>query len=81
VTLLLALGPALLAIGIFAATLVRTRKPLRATTKAEREWVAARAQVWRVGVLAIGVLLVLGAVAGLHLHDFRNDPFIPRELS
>ncbi len=79
---LLALAPAAAAVVIFAATLRRLRRPpRRGPRQREREWVAARAQTWRAGVLVVGALIVLGAVAALHLRDFRNDPFIPRELS
>lgn len=81
ISLLLALGPALLSFAIFAATLLRVGSPPKVTTKAEREWIAARSRLWGRGVFVVSLLLVLGAVAFLHFQDFRSDPFIPQELS
>lgn len=52
---------------------------LHVTTQAEREWVAARARIWRFVGLALLVFVTPIIVAALHI--FVEPSWMPLELS
>ena len=72
--------PAALAIAIFIGTIFQSRPRLRATTKSERDKVAASARRWRIGASVTLVVLAPLVVAALHM-SFQASSWMPRVMS